>query len=71
MDGLVRPESATLPVELDASARYLVCLLDGTSIHQEIARVLAALDGAPSLTDIRCYLPGSLDWLARMALLEG
>jgi SAM-dependent methyltransferase len=60
-----------VPVELDPIARHLVGLLDGTRTHQEIARDLAALEGSPSLEDIRRYLPGSLYWLARLALLEG
>jgi methyltransferase-like protein/trans-aconitate methyltransferase len=59
------------PVQLDAIAQHLVQLLDGTRTHQEIARELAALEAAPSLEDITRYLPGSLDWLARLALLEG
>ena len=60
-----------IPVELDAIARHLVRLLDGTRTHGEIASELAAIEGAPELEDVRRYLPGSLDWLARMALLEG
>src|SRR5450759_4028026 len=60
-----------IPVELDVIARHLVRLLDGTRTHDEIARELAAIEGAPSLEDVRRYLPNSLDWLARLALLEG
>ena len=60
-----------IPVELDVVARHLVRLLDGTRTHEEIACELAAIEGSPSLEDVRRYLPGSLDWLARMALLEG
>ncbi len=60
-----------IPVELDAIARHLMRLLDGTRTHGEIASELAAIEGAPGLEDVRRYLPGSLDWLARMALLEG
>lgn len=60
-----------IPVELDAIARHLVRLLDGTRTHDDIARELAAVAGAPSLKAVRRYLPNSLDWLARMALLEG
>ena len=59
-----------IPVELDVIARHLVRLLDGTRTHEEIACDLAAIEGAPSLEDVRRYLPGSLDWLARLALLE-
>jgi methyltransferase-like protein/trans-aconitate methyltransferase len=60
-----------IPVELDAIARHLVRLLDGTRTHEEIACELASVAGAPSLEDVRRHLPGSLGWLARMALLEG
>ncbi|MCU1234279.1 MAG: Methyltransferase type 12 [Candidatus Solibacter sp.] len=60
-----------IPVELDELARRLVILLDGTRTASAIARDLAAAPGAPPLKQIRQYLPGSLDWLARMALLEG
>ena len=60
-----------IPVALDPIARHLVRLLDGTRTHDEVARELAGMGGAPSLEDVRRYLPGSLDWLARMALLEG
>jgi SAM-dependent methyltransferase len=60
-----------IPVELDVIARHLVRLLDGTRTHEEIAWELAGIEGAPGLEDVRRYLPGSLDWLARMALLEG
>ena len=60
-----------IPVELDVIARHLVRLLDGTRTHDEIACELAGIEGAPSLKDVRRYLPGSLDWLARSALLEG
>src|ERR1019366_5925035 len=44
---------------------------DGTPTHRQIARELSRTAGTPSLKDVRRYLPGSLDWLARMALLEG
>jgi SAM-dependent methyltransferase len=60
-----------IPVELDAVARRLVGLLDGTRTHRQIARELSRTAGMPSPRDVRRYLPGSLDWLARMALLEG
>jgi methyltransferase-like protein/trans-aconitate methyltransferase len=60
-----------IPVELDVIARNLVRLLDGTRTHEEIASELAGMEGAPGLEDVRRYLPGSLDWLARLALLEG
>jgi SAM-dependent methyltransferase len=60
-----------IPVELDAVAQHLVRLLDGTRTHEQIARELAGIPGAPSLEDVRRYLPGSLEWLAGMGLLEG
>ena len=60
-----------IPVELDPIANHLVRLLDGTRTHAQIARKLAAMEGAPRLEEVRRYLPNSLDWLARMALLEG
>jgi SAM-dependent methyltransferase len=60
-----------IPVELDVIARHLVRLLDGTRTHEEIACELAAVEGAPGLENVRRHLPGSLDWLARLALLEG
>ena len=60
-----------LPVELDPIANRLVRLLDGTRTHYQIARKLAAGEHAPDLQEVRSYLPGSLDWLARMGLLEG
>jgi hypothetical protein len=59
-----------IPVELDPIACHLVRLLDGKRTHAQIARKLAAMEGAPSLEAVRRYLPNSLDWLARMALLE-
>jgi SAM-dependent methyltransferase len=60
-----------IPVELDAVAQHLVRLLDGTRTHEQIASKLAGIPGAPSLEDVRRYLPGSLEWLAGMGLLEG
>ena len=60
-----------IPVELDPIANRLVRLLDGTRTFEQIARQLAALEYAPSLEEVRRHLPDSLDWLARMALLEG
>ena len=58
-----------IPVQLDAVATHLVGLLDGTRTHEQIARDLAALAGV-ELVDVRRGLPGSLNWLAHMALLE-
>ena len=59
------------PVKLDEVARHLVCLMDGTRDVEALAQDLAAIEGAPPVEDIRRGLPGSLQWLARMALLEG
>ena len=59
-----------IPVELDPVAREMILLLDGTRTLSEIARDLAALPGAPPRAMIRRRLPSSLDWAARMALLE-
>jgi hypothetical protein len=56
-------------VELDAIATQLIGLLDGTRTHEQIARDLAALAGA-RLHEVRRGLPGSLNWLAHLALLE-
>ena len=53
-----------IPVELDAIARRLVMLLDGTRTVADLARDLALPRSAAR------HLPASLDWLARMALLE-
>lgn len=58
-------------VKLDEVARHLVCLLDGTRDMEAIAHDLAAIEGAPPVEELRRGLPGSLGWLARMALLEG
>src|SRR6185295_7102150 len=60
-----------IPVELDVIAQHLVRLLDGTRTHEQIARDLAGIEGAPSLEEVRRYLPGSLEWLAGVGLLEG
>ena len=38
---------------------------------EQIARELAGIPGAPIREDVRRYLPGSLEWLAGMGLLEG
>jgi hypothetical protein len=57
-------------VKLDPIASHLLRLLDGKRTHDQIARKLAAIEYAPSLEELRRYLPNSLDWLARMALLE-
>jgi methyltransferase-like protein len=77
---LVRYQAAQSPlvsnvchqtVELDEVGRHLVLLMDGTRDHDRLARDLAAIPGAPPLEKIRQHLPGSLTWLAGMALLEG
>ncbi len=60
-----------MPVQLDHVTRHLLLLLDGTRTAETLARRLAARAGAAPLREIRRALPGSLEWLARMALLEG
>ena len=59
-----------IPVKLDLIASHLVRLLDGERTHEQIARKLAAMEYAPNLEKVRHCLPNSLDWLARMGLLE-
>ena len=59
-----------IPVELDEIARRLLILLDGTRTVGQLARDLAAHPAAPTRKEILRHLPDSLDWLARMALLE-
>ncbi len=58
-------------VKLDEVGRHLVCLMDGTRDHEQLVQDLAAVPGAPAAERIRAELPASLEWLARMALLEG
>jgi hypothetical protein len=60
-----------VPVQLDEVARQLLLLLDGTRSQVALARRLASLPGAGSAKAIRAALPRSLEWMARMALLEG
>jgi hypothetical protein len=60
-----------LPVQLDEIGRRLVLLLDGTRTMEGIAQDLATGTEAPSIEDIRKHLPSSLEWFARMGLLEG
>ena len=59
-----------MPVQLDEVARRLVLLLDGTRTQEAVVRALASVPGAGPVKEIRRALPGSLEWLARMALLE-
>jgi SAM-dependent methyltransferase len=59
-----------IPVEIDDVARELLLMLDGSRTIPELARGLAARWATP-LTRVRRRLPASLEWLARMALLEG
>jgi hypothetical protein len=77
---LARHQAATSPlvvgacphvVKLDEVARHLVCLMDGTRDHQQLAQDLAGLPGAPPLEQVVEHLPSSMEWLARMTLLEG
>lgn len=58
-------------VKLDEIGRRLLLLLDGSRDHATISAELAAIPGAPRGSEIREYLPQSLEWMARMALLEG
>ena len=58
-------------VELDEPGRQLLLLLDGTRNLDEISRDLARCPGAPSEEEIHRALPDSVDWMARMGLLEG
>ena len=60
-----------MPVELDEVARRLLLLLDGTRDVAALARELAGVSGVGSARAIRRALPGSLAWMAQMALLEG
>jgi methyltransferase-like protein len=57
-------------VQLDEIGRNLILLLDGTRDHQQIAQDLSAIADAPPLEEIRRHLHSSLEWMARMALLE-
>jgi SAM-dependent methyltransferase len=57
-------------VKLDEVARHLVCLMDGTRDHRQLAKDLSSVPGAPEAARIGEHLPASLEWLARMALLE-
>lgn len=60
-----------VPVQLDEVARQLLLLLNGTRSQEVLARRLAKTPGAGSAKAIRAALPRSLEWMARMALLEG
>jgi SAM-dependent methyltransferase len=59
-----------VPVQLDEVARQLLLILDGRRNQDTLARRLAALPGAGPAKSIRQALPRSLEWMARMALLE-
>ena len=59
-----------VPVQLDTMAAELVQLLDGSRTREQVARALAKLEGAPTRKELQRGLPGSLDWLAHMGLLE-
>jgi SAM-dependent methyltransferase len=58
-------------VKLDEVGRHLVCLMDGTRDHNQLVKDLAKVPGMPPAKQIRADLPASLEWLARMTLLEG
>ena len=60
-----------IPVELDEIARRLLVLLNGKRTIGQVARELASYPGTPPYREILRYLPASLEWMARMALLEG
>jgi len=57
-------------VQLDEVGRHLLLLMDGTRDHEQLARDLAAIPGAPPIEQIREHLLNSLEWLAAKALLE-
>jgi len=59
-----------VPVKLDAIAAELVQLLDGSRTREQIVRALTKLEGAPRREELQRGLPGSLEWLAHMGLLE-
>jgi hypothetical protein len=58
-------------VELDEPGRQLLLLLDGTRTHGMIANDMARVEGAPGEDEIVRALPNSLEWMARMGLMEG
>jgi methyltransferase-like protein len=58
-------------VELDDVGRQLLILMDGTRDHEQLSLDLAAFPDAPPIEKVREYLPGCLEWLASMTLLEG
>jgi len=57
-------------VNLDEIGRQLIQLLDGTRSHEKIASDLARMTTDPGIKQIRKHLSGSLEWMARAALLE-
>jgi len=57
-------------VNLDEIGRELIQLLDGTRDQAQIAKDVSRAPGAPSLGEIVRHLPTSLEWMARVALLE-
>jgi hypothetical protein len=69
--GNLATNACHIPVSLDEIARRLLMLLDGTRTHDELARALSSQSDAPPVREIHRWLPGSLAWLAQMALLEG
>jgi hypothetical protein len=56
-------------LSLDDIVRQLLKLLDGTREFDDIASALARVEGAPSIEDIRGYLPEILAHMARTGLL--
>jgi len=57
-------------VEVDDVGRLLLLLMDGTRDHEQLSQDLAGFPETPPIESIREYLPGCLEWLASMALLE-
>jgi len=59
------------PVKLDDVGRQLVCLMDGTRDHRQLVQALVGVPGAAGAKQMAEELSSHLEWLARMALLEG
>lgn len=56
---------------LDAVCRRLVVLTDGTRTHEELAHALAAVEGAPPPEAVHGFVHDTLEWMARIGLMEG
>jgi SAM-dependent methyltransferase len=68
--GRIVTSAAHAPVELDAPALRLLCLMDGERTHEDIARILAEEEGAPPAAELLGRLRAFMVWLAQMGLLE-